>query len=227
MPNYISDDEMSNDEEDAEIATEIPPRYITRQQSKIINGNITKDVMLMVMEMNSWQPSAKQMSTRKFPLQLLCEFANAIMDEETGDMLEYRHLVKIPKYQDILSKAFGKEIGQLAQGQPGVVEGTNTLFFVPFSKVPKNKQKNITYAWICTDYRPEKKDPNQCRISLGGNVINYSGDVGTRAANMLTIKLLLNMLFPCQGQSSSPWTSEIFLHHDTDGELRVHEHEPQ
>lgn len=42
------------------------------------------------------------------------------MDEETGDMLEYRYLIKRPKYQDAWSKAFGKEISRLAQGQKGV-----------------------------------------------------------------------------------------------------------
>ena len=74
------------------------------------------------------------------------------MDEETGDMLEYRHLVKIPKYREVWSKAFGKEIRRLAQGLSGTVEGTNTLFFVPFDKVPKHERKNITYARICMDY---------------------------------------------------------------------------
>jgi hypothetical protein len=46
---------------------------------------------------------------------------------ETGDMLEYHQLKKRPKYRDMWSQAFGKEIGHLAQGLDGVVEGTNTL----------------------------------------------------------------------------------------------------
>jgi hypothetical protein len=47
------------------------------------------------------------------------------MDDETGDMLEYPHLIKQPKYWDTWPQAFGKE----AQGLDGVVEGTNTLDF--------------------------------------------------------------------------------------------------
>jgi hypothetical protein len=48
------------------------------------------------------------------------------------------------------------------------------------------------YVRICANYRPEKADPNRIRITLGGNLVNYQGDVGTRTADMLTVKLLLN-----------------------------------
>ena len=42
--------------------------------------------------------------------------------------------------------------------------------------------------------QPEKAEPNQCCITLGGNLINYTGDVGTCTADMLTVKLLLNSI---------------------------------
>jgi hypothetical protein len=114
------------------------------------------------------------------------------MDEETGEMLEYRQLIKRPKYRDVWSKAFGKEIGRLAQGQKGVVEGTNCIFFIPSNEVPMDRKKDITYVRICANYRPEKEDPNRIRITLGGNMVNYPGDVGTRTADLITVKLLLN-----------------------------------
>ena len=66
------------------------------------------------------------------------------MDDETGDMLEYRQLIKRAKYQDTWSKAFGKEIGRLAQGQKGVVEGTNLIFFIPYDDVPADRRKDVT-----------------------------------------------------------------------------------
>ncbi len=59
-------------------------------------------------------------------------------------------------------------------------------------EVPPERQKDITYARICANYRPEKADPNRIRITLGGNLVNYPGDVGTRTADMLTVKLLFN-----------------------------------
>jgi hypothetical protein len=154
-PNYISDNEDINDDNE-EIEIEEQPRYVTRQQLKWMNGSVTKDVMLTLLELNAWQPSVQQLATRKFPMQFLCKFAGAIMDEETGDMLEYRHLVKIPRYQEEGSTAFGMKIRKLAQGLLGIVEGTKTLFFIPFDKVPEHKRKNISYVRICTDYRPEK-----------------------------------------------------------------------
>jgi hypothetical protein len=111
------------------------PRYQTRQQRRL-NGSVTTDALLSVIELSQSKLTPKQLSSRKFPLEFLCEFANAVMDEETGDMLEYRQLLKRPKYRDIWSKAFGKEIGRLAQGQKGIVEGTDCIFFIPSDDVP-------------------------------------------------------------------------------------------
>jgi hypothetical protein len=73
------------------------------------------------------------------------------------------------------------------------------LFFIPYDQVPEEKKKSITYARICVDFRPDKKDPYRCRITLGGNLINYPGDVGTRTADMLTVKLLLNSVISTPG----------------------------
>jgi hypothetical protein len=98
------------------------------------------------------------------------------------------------------TKAFGKEIGRLAQGQKGVVEGTDALNFIPYSNVPADRQKDVTYARICANYRPEKADPNRIRITLGGNLVNYPGDVGTRTADLLTVKLLLNSVISTPGE---------------------------
>jgi hypothetical protein len=52
----------------------------------------------------------RQAALQKFPLQFLCNFASAVVNNETGDLLEYRHLLKHPKYKDVWSKSFGKEI---------------------------------------------------------------------------------------------------------------------
>ena len=59
-----------------------------------------------------------------------------MLDEDTGDFLEYRHLIGNPKYHEIWSKSYGNELGQLAQGMPGRVEGTNTLFFIEKEDLP-------------------------------------------------------------------------------------------
>ena len=47
--------------------------------------------------------------------------------------------------------------------------------------------------------RRDKADPYRCRITLGGNLFNYPGNVGTRTADMLTIKLLFNSVISTPG----------------------------
>ena len=84
----------------------------------------------------------QQLASRKFPIHML----NAVLNEETGKMMEYRHLLADPKYKTIYSKAFGKEVGRLAQGIPGVVQGTDTITFICKEEIPDEEWKNVTYA---------------------------------------------------------------------------------
>ena len=86
-------------------------------------------------------------------------------------------------------KSFGDEVGRLAQGMPGRVEGTDTLFFIHQHEVPPDRRKDVTYDRICCNVQPEKDDPNRVRLTVGGNLINYPGDCGTPTANLLTVKL--------------------------------------
>ena len=67
-------------------------------------------------------------------------FANAIIDEETGKLLEYRDLVKMEKYQDTWTTSLANDLGRLAQGIRGV-PGTNNFFFIPGSDIPKDRRK--------------------------------------------------------------------------------------
>ena len=55
---------------------------------------------------------------------------NAVMDSKTGKMLEYRHLRQNAETREEWGHSFGNEIGRLAQGMPGRVEGTNTIKFI-------------------------------------------------------------------------------------------------
>ena len=47
------------------------------------------------------------------------------------------------------------EIGRLAQGNSRV-HGTNTMFFITYKNIPIDWCKDITYARIVVDYRPQK-----------------------------------------------------------------------
>lgn len=102
--------------------------------------------------------------------------------------------MKKEQYREVWSKAGAKELGRLTQGIPEVVDGTNTMFFVDYDAIPQDRRKDVTYARICVNFRPEKEDPNRVRITVGGNRINYPYDCGTPTADMLLVKLLFNSI---------------------------------
>ena len=40
-----------------------------------------------------------------------------------------------------------------------------------------------TYARIVVDFRPQKEDPNRVKITAGGNLIQYAGELTARTAD--------------------------------------------
>ena len=50
----------------------------------------------------------------------------------------------------------------------------------------------VTYAKIVADYRSQKSDPNCVRITAGGNLLKYPGELSTKVADFTTSKLLWN-----------------------------------
>ena len=119
-------------------------------------------------------------------------WANAIVDDESGEVLEYRHLIKREKYRKQSEHSFANEIGRLAQGVGGREKGTDTIFFIPHSQVPSDRKKDVTYGRICVNWRPQKAEPLRTRLTVGGNLIKFPGDVGTPTAEMTTTKVLIN-----------------------------------
>ena len=103
------------------------------------------------MEITTSQPSAQNLASRKFSLQLLCEFAGAVMDANC-ELLQYRHLIACKEYCKVLGNGVAKEVGCLAQGLDGVVEGTNTLDFIQKEEVPHDCYRNVTYGQIVCTY---------------------------------------------------------------------------
>ena len=133
-------------------------------------------------------------------MKCFCELTGAVLDEETGYLLEYRHLVKHPNHKKVWGGAFGKEMGRLSQGLPSITEGTDTLNFIFKNEIPADRSKDVKYACIVCNYRLEKKDPNRCRITVGRNMTNYPGDCGTSTADLLTVKLLLKNFISTEGE---------------------------
>jgi hypothetical protein len=85
-----------------------------------------------------------------------------------------------------------KELGRLANGWEGE-EGTETIESMSIDEIKQiPKDRTVTYARIVVDYRPQKKDPNRVRITVGGNLIDYPGELATRTADLITSKILWN-----------------------------------
>jgi hypothetical protein len=78
-------------------------------------------------------------------------------------------------------------------------KGTNTIKFIHKRKVPKSRLKDVTYGqFVCTK-QPEKVEPNQTRFTIGGDQINYPGEVATPTANLLVVKILFNSIISTPG----------------------------
>eukprot|EP00957_Ditylum_brightwellii_P110214 8406803-Ditylum_brightwellii.AAC.1 len=56
--------------------------------------------------------------------------ATAVVDEDTGQLLEYRHLIKKKKYSKQWTNSFSNELGRFAQGLKRGIKGTDTVFFI-------------------------------------------------------------------------------------------------
>jgi hypothetical protein len=123
--------------------------------------------------------------------------ANSVINEETGASLEYRHLIKDASTFNIWNEASANEFGRLAQGVGNRVDGSNTIFFIPRQAVPKGKI--VTYGRFVVDIRPNKSEVHRVGLTVGGNLIQYQGDVSTRSADLTTSKCLWNSTISTDG----------------------------
>jgi hypothetical protein len=97
-------------------------------------------------------------------------FISTIINDGTGNTLEYFQLIKIPKYCDIWTGSFANELGQLFQGICKQ-KGTDTFFFIKKLDVPKGR--TYTYGCIVCNYHPQKDKPHRTWLTVGGDCIDY------------------------------------------------------
>ena len=62
------------------------------------------------------------------------------------------------------------------------------------------KGKKSTYARVVVDFCPQKEDPNRVRITAGGNLIKYAGELTTRTLDLTTAKMLWNSVISTDGE---------------------------
>ena len=126
--------------------------------------------------------------------------ALAVMDKQTGRMMNYRQLLRHPLYKADWSLSSANEFGRLANGVGGRIKNpTNTIKFIPRSAIPKDRLRDVTYGQFVCTVRPEKAEPNRTRFTVGGDRIYYPGKVATPTAEMLVAKILFNSVVSTPG----------------------------
>jgi hypothetical protein len=63
--------------------------------------------------------------------------------------------------------------------------------------IPTNQM--MTYARVVVNFLLQKADPHRIRITAGGNLINYPGELSTRNADITTSKLMWNSFLSTKG----------------------------
>ena len=87
-------------------------------------------------------------------------------------------------------------MGQLAQGIREV-KGKNTVMFIPKSKVPKDKK--VTYGKIVCEMKPEKEEKERTRLTVGGNLLDFTGNLSAPTASVTTEKCVFNSVVSTPG----------------------------
>ena len=117
---------------------------------------------------------------------------NAIIDYDTGKQLNYCQMSRHTNYQNIWKRSFANELGRLAQGGGGLVEGKDTVLFVAQDQLPKDRLQDFSYGRIVVDFRPQKEEPHRTRLSVGVDLIVYARDLNRPTADITTSKLIIN-----------------------------------
>ena len=120
--------------------------------------------------------------------------ALAVMDADTGTMMNYRQLIQSKKHKEVWSKSSANEFGRLANGVGGRVKGTNTIKFIQKRDTPHDRRKDVTYGQFVCTIQPKKAEQHRTRFTVGGDRLNYPDKVATPTADMLVAKLLFNSI---------------------------------
>jgi hypothetical protein len=102
-------------------------------------------------------------SSHKYPSAFITHWASSactinkaasVFDENTGNFLEWRQLRTHPTLSITWNTSYANEQGQLCQGigtgpnKGKRVKGTNTLFPIPYDKIPSDRRREITYSKV-------------------------------------------------------------------------------
>ncbi len=65
--------------------------------------------MLACVEISQLRLVPQTLAGQKFPIKMI----NTVLNEDTGNLIKYRALMKDPKYQKLYTQSYAKDLGQL------------------------------------------------------------------------------------------------------------------
>ena len=68
------------------------------------------------------------------------------------------------------STYLANKFGRLAQGIRDIL-GTDTIFFISKSEIPKDRLREVTYGRIVVAYKPNKLEPNRSRLTIDSDCL--------------------------------------------------------
>jgi hypothetical protein len=123
--------------------------------------------------------------------------ANAATHPDTGETVEFTKLRNSSEGAAWMAAA-ADEIGRLTKGNlPHMTEGTETMKSIPVSDIPQGRK--ATYLKIVAADKPHKTNPKRVRFTVGGDKVDYPGDVSTKTADLSTAKCLFNSVLSTPG----------------------------
>jgi hypothetical protein len=73
----------------------------------------------------------------------------------------------------------------------------DTIHFIRVEAIPDGRK--ATYLQLVVADCPNKDNPRRVRFTVGGNKIDYPGEVSTKTADLATAKILLNSVISTPG----------------------------
>jgi hypothetical protein len=114
---------------------------------------------------------------------------NSVIHPVNGKDMQYKDLMKDPIFGPLFEIGLSNELGRICQGICDVA-GTNIAFFIDLHNIPKDRK--ITYGKLVCDFKPNKTEKHWVILTVGGDILDYSGDTATSTADITTFKILIN-----------------------------------
>ena len=112
-----------------------------------------------------------------YPLKFLQSLDMPVLDETSGQSLQYRQLRKHPKFARNWNTSYAKELGRLYQGigkgskgpRQQHVKGTKNFKLINFTEIPQERMHEICHFMVVCEVKSHKEYPNRPRINVAGS----------------------------------------------------------